>query len=88
MKIGAFIIGMVIASLAAVIAGALADLGLWSCLALWVSVLVVSQLLYALIIAFLALGRGMKGRQDGANGGPAQRQDSAPGLSGEKITQK
>lgn len=81
---GAFIVGMVIASFAALIAGALTDMGLWACLALWVSVVVVSQLLYVLTIALVVIGRGIKGRQDAANTESSRCRRPAPGLNGKK----
>ncbi|WP_415183148.1 hypothetical protein [Phaeovulum sp.] len=62
--IGAFAIGMFIASFTAGIVGAVAGLGFWSCVGLAVSVMIVSQLLYVGVLMVVSAARARKLRRN------------------------
>ncbi len=86
MRIGAFIIGTLIASLMAGIVAALVGFG-WMSVAIAMAVLILSQFLYAVTIAVLAFGRTLRARRDGAENGPSHIHDPAH-LGGGNMTQK
>ncbi len=86
--IGAFTIGMFIASFATGIVGAFLGLGGWACIGLGVSVMIVSQLLYAGLIALRALASRAKTQQDQPKFERSQKQDTSTDLNGNNTSPK